>query len=97
MIRIAQLLCPQRHCILALAFDDRAYSDKWAANELVARFFANVEQRILNRQCGLCGSTQLRAEVGVTRFANMAKAAPFLAQCQVDQLRTGLRLRAENN
>lgn len=86
MIKIAQLLCPQRHCFMAIAFDGKSTTDR-EASYLLAREAAD-HMRVHGSKCALCGSDDFTLEIGVTRFATMDEAMPVLASCEADQLAT---------
>jgi hypothetical protein len=78
-IRLVQLLCPSRHALLALPFDPVEFSDAEAIKHLSDRFEGFKGGRI-NRRCGVCGSADLRYEVGQTGFATMDEALPKLVE-----------------
>lgn len=59
MIYITQLLCPQRHCIIACAWDDVDCSCLEAEGCLKEKFHQLVNTGELNPFCGLCKSEVL--------------------------------------
>jgi|SRR5579875_33579 len=83
-IYITQLLCPQRHAILAIAFE----SDGSAKHilETEARFKQKVgelvERGLMNPRCALCGSQELAYETARSVFHTMKEAIPFLRACE---------------
>jgi hypothetical protein len=85
MIHIVQCLCPDRHCVIAVAYDDAETSGEEAQRQLQALLKNAVDQRVLNPWCGICLSWDLYYEDSVTRFRTMEEAKPALAQCQTDQ------------
>lgn len=100
MIHIIQCLCPQRHCILALAYDDTEGGGEEILGLLQATVAGSIEQGLLNPWCGICQAREWTYEDGKTHFTSLAEAKPFLEQCQRDQMdfRTMLDLqRAANN
>jgi hypothetical protein len=86
VIRIAQLLCPQRHCFMAVAFDDAKATPTEACIELGRSATEHMARH--GSSCALCGSDDFTVEVGVTRFATMAEAMPALASSMEAQLAT---------
>ncbi len=85
MVRIVQLLCPARHCLLASAYED----DKGTFSKTCEALSAMLEPRGgVSRHCGICGSTELHFEVGLTKFKTLAEAMPSLDQAQTEQLLT---------
>ena len=89
MIHILQLLCPQRHCFVAVAWDDAAQTLAGASVQL-----ANAKVQLLGGRgaegfvCAICGSTTFHTEDGVTRWETMSEAAPHLMASMRDQLLT---------
>jgi hypothetical protein len=82
MVRIIQLLCPLRHCIVA-----GAYEGAEAPNESVMVGFRADVQKLLdsnaiNPWCGICHSRVWHYEDGRTKFATMEEAQPFIDQTQ---------------
>ena len=86
MIKIAQLLCPQRHCFMAIAFDGATKTDAEGAHLLGKASYPHMVAR--GWKCALCGSMEYRVEVGETRFATMEEALPALQACEAAQLAT---------
>ena len=87
---IAQCLCPERHCICAIAGDARDVSDAQTAilgglREQVADLLG---KQLLNPWCGLCHApaSGWTYEVRRTRFATMEEAEPALRQLEADQI-----------
>ncbi len=95
MIRIAQLLCSQGHCFLAVAFDEETISDRDACHEL-GKVTAR-HTKVHGSACALCGSTSFKIEVGATKFKTLEKAMPHLTALQDQQLATRARLMSELN
>lgn len=87
-VRIAQCLCPQRHCIAALAFEPSTVSNEQAIESLQA-FVARLDP-----WCGICRSVRLHIEIGQTRFATMEEAAEPLRQLQAENMLARLILTA---
>lgn len=79
-VRIVQLLCPQRHCVLATAYQS---PDGRPILEMAARLRESFDEwvnRGANPWCGLCQSRELRCEDAATRFETMEQAMPFLRE-----------------
>ena len=64
MVKIVQLLCPERHCLLGIAYEDERGSFK----EACAALQAMIDSGPFNNWCGLCGSRVLHFEEGTTKF-----------------------------
>jgi hypothetical protein len=83
---LVQLLCPDRHCIVA------AYSDDKPADELVAQLKAMVTTalgfHVLNPWCGLCGAAAdtWSYEAKETPWLSMAEAQPILEAGEAGQI-----------
>jgi hypothetical protein len=82
LIWIAQILCPDRHCIQAAAFDDAQTPLIWAQAELIATAEHRVRDGAICRECVICGSAAWRIEVGRTRFATMDAARPEIERLE---------------
>jgi hypothetical protein len=87
---IAQCLCPQRHCICAIAGDAVDVSDAQTAlletlREQVGELLA---KRLFNPWCGLCHAAAhgWHYEVRRTRFATLDEAGPALRQLEAEQI-----------
>jgi len=88
---ITQLLCPQRHCIIALVgeADDRA--DAKRIELQVRETFAEMrEAGAVNGWCGICGAEEStwHYETGRTRWRTLAEATPTLQEEEAKQLLT---------
>jgi hypothetical protein len=91
---IAQCLCPDRHCIVALAGEAAGFEE---AKRLVrAPLRRTVAQLLhsgaLNGWCAICGAKRpsWRFEVARTRYTSMEEAEPDLAEEQAKNLLTNL-------
>lgn len=97
-VYIAQLLCPSRHSIMAVSHVCGSDAEEEAlAAALWHRFDEAVAANVLNRRCGLCGSTNLHVETARTRFATMEEAMPHLKACEEAQRQTAAALKASRN
>jgi hypothetical protein len=85
LIKIVQCLCPQRHCILALAFDGREHSDEAAVKTLRDTIQELTVRKTINPWCHLCRSRELHYEVGITQFKTMEEALPELQRLAEEQ------------
>lgn len=94
---IVQCLCPQRHCIVAVA--DEATNEA-EAFPLIAtlrdRVAALIADKMINPWCELCQAPRERwqFELARTRFATIAEAGPELAKAEADQRASAALLRA---
>ena len=86
MIKITQLLCPSRHCFMAVAFDSAVTTDAEARGLL--RFKAGEHMDLHGEECALCGSADFTIEIGRTRFQTMEEAMPVLRAAEAAQLAT---------
>jgi hypothetical protein len=84
VVHITQLLCPSRHCFAAVAWDDRETSKDHIGYEL-ALVVAGITGPGAAAVCALCGSRDLHAEDGVTRWHTLDEARPHLEACERDQ------------
>lgn len=81
MIWLTQWLCPQRHCSIALAWDEKETTA--AAIEDTGEGL--YRRGVVNRWCGICGG-ELHVEHGRSKFKTMEEAKPFLEECQKENL-----------
>jgi hypothetical protein len=96
-VRIVQLLCPSRHCVLATAYESPDGAEiPEAADRLTERFSEMVEKGA-NPWCGLCKSRDLHAEDAPTKFATMEEAMPYLMENARQQAATREFFRAGRN
>lgn len=96
-VRIVQLLCPQRHCVVASAYLSPNGAEIPKMAERLREHFAEWVASGANPWCGLCQSRDLWAEDQPTRFATMEEAAPHLAESQRLQRATRQYLKASKN
>jgi hypothetical protein len=75
-IHLVQLLCPQRHCVVAGAYPAGEITFEEVCHYLDLKLAAMGGKR----RCGICGSSDLHFEDGVTRFQTMEEALPFLRE-----------------
>jgi hypothetical protein len=81
MIWISQWLCPERHCSIALAWDDKEATSE-AIEEKGEGIYAMGS---INRHCGICGG-DLQVEHGRTKFKTMDEAMGPLKEQEAQQL-----------
>jgi hypothetical protein len=78
-VRIVQLLCPQRHCIIATAYES---PDGKQIPEMTDHLRKQVEESIelggMNPWCGICQSRKWTYEDQPTIYATMDAAMPWL-------------------
>lgn len=97
-VYIAQLLCPQRHCISANVSVCQSDEEINNLTEHTHTGFAfMVEKKLLNPWCGICGSTSLRVETARTKFSTMDEAMPHLKASEKAQQQSAAMLKAEKN
>lgn len=87
---ITQCLCPQRHCVLAVAneAESREEAERAALGVLRDAVGTLVAASALNPHCGLCGAERetWRYELAQTAWATLAEAAPALCEEQRKQV-----------
>lgn len=93
-VALVQALCPDRHCILALASDELSADE--ARDRLKAFITVALAFGEINPWCGLCGASAetWHYEVGPSRFASMEAARAALHAAEADQLESARLLRA---
>ena len=85
-VYIAQMLCPDRHCMMATAGEFTSQHDAEVMGPALQEFVDSmVEQKVLNPFCGICQSRTLRIEVRSTTFTSMAEAEPVLQRLATEQ------------
>jgi len=98
-VYLAQLLCPERHCILAFA--GQYDSLEAAQGELQARvqeaFDVAVGRKLFNPWCGICHSERLHIEVGRTNFRTIEEAMPTLQASALAQIAAAEYLKGSRN
>ena len=76
-VRIIQLLCPERHCVVAVAYDS---ADGQPIPEMTQELLTQFAASGLDPWCGICRSRTLTPEDMPMRFKTMGEAAPFLEE-----------------
>jgi hypothetical protein len=98
VIHITQYLCPQRHAILAVAWDDAQMAPEDAQREFELKVELLHTTGVLRRRCEICvQDVPLHFEDSITRFRTMVEAAPHLAAEQAKQFATRQFLKAGRN
>lgn len=83
MIRIIELLCPARHCVIAAAYNPQTSNGP----EVIGMLGERRKALKLNPWCGFCGSTDLQYEDAETRFDDMESAMPALKAAEQDNIK----------
>ena len=102
-VHLVQCLCPERHCITALAYELREMSDDEAILFLQEAVRLTLEKKGMDPRCLLCGAPmdQWNYEAAETRFATLGEAQPALMAEQAKQRLTAEVVkqyrRAKNN
>jgi len=94
---IAQCLCPQRHCIMALAFNEATTSVVLAKANLAAAVHNAIKDGELDPWCGLCRSPDFDIEAGRTPFRTLVEAEPHLREIERMNLASRDYLKREAN
>lgn len=89
---LAQLLCPQRHAICALAYD----IEQTKPAEIEERLITVTGPGMLDPWCGLCGSRELHIEHGKLFTDNWDEAMAILRAAEAANLETRQILGEQN-
>lgn len=94
-VHIIQLLCPSRHCIVALAYEGNDHEKHKADLEANIERLV-VEKKVIHPWCGLCGAKRekWKYETAPTTFSTIEEAMPTLAAIQEAQIRAAECLQA---
>jgi hypothetical protein len=84
-VRIIQLLCPDRHCIVEMPYQTEDGAEQ---PDKVARLKEKAAAMNLDPWCGICKSRQLTYLDRPTKFRTMDEAEPFFRQIAAEQLAT---------
>jgi hypothetical protein len=111
MINLTQWLCPQRHCLIAFAWDPEKNSEK-EMMEKGESLFTKIDSLQFtvggqalppqprtgsNRFCGVCSSKEIHVETIQTKFKTVEGAAPALRNLQQANLLAMRILQKGNN
>jgi len=97
-VYIAQLLCPERHCILGAYGEYESLEDaKELGEKLRAAAQCAVAEKLMNPWCGICRSRDWHVEVGATRFATREVAKAFMDECERQQAMTARFLKGSRS
>jgi hypothetical protein len=89
---LAQLLCPQRHCILALAYDIEEHKPA----DIEEKLNAAMTLKVINPWCGICRSRHLHVEHGKLSTDDWDEAMVMLRANEAAQLATRAILGDQN-
>jgi hypothetical protein len=80
-VRIVQMLCPERHCFIATAYES---ADGERIPEVEERLRQTVaalrDAGVMNLRCGICGAREFQYEDAATVFRTLREAAPALRE-----------------
>jgi hypothetical protein len=80
-VRILQVLCPTRHCIVATAYESPdGEPNPEFMEQAQAAVAALIETNQINPWCGICHSRDWRYEDERTKFQTMDEAQPHLEE-----------------
>lgn len=95
MIRLAQYLCHNRHCLIAAAFDDS--KAKLSEAEVKKLLELRLKELGADPWCGICASMSFHVEIDNTKFKSMEQVMPILKRAELMNLLTReLAKRAKN-
>jgi hypothetical protein len=89
---IAQAICPWRHCLCTVAFDEAHVSKEEGSRQVLTYLEAEITAGRLHLRCEICNSTTIKVELGRTRFASIAEAIPAIRANQQHQKETRQRV-----
>lgn len=85
-VRMIQLLCPARHCMMAVVYESPdGEPDPAKTVAFLDALALMYEKKIVNPWCGLCQSRTLTPEDKPTKFATLAEARPHLQEQERQQ------------
>jgi hypothetical protein len=73
-VRIVQCLCPQRHCLMGVAYESPDGEADPAKMEALRKTIADLVERVINPWCAICESRSFIYEDEATRFRTLAEA-----------------------
>jgi hypothetical protein len=86
-VYLIQCLCPQRHCIMGVAYEAEAEEAPRAA-ELKRKVEELVASGVIDPWCGICKSRAWHYETRATIYHTLAEAKGPLLESQLQQRRT---------
>lgn len=97
-VYICQLKCLNNHCVIG-AYGVYEHMDEAVElkKQVEEAFEAACSSGFLNRECGLCHSTQLYTQVDRTSFKTAEEAKPFIDAVEQAQLATRAWLKGSQN
>jgi hypothetical protein len=96
-VRIIQLLCPQRHCVAAVAYQSiDGNPSLMHLRAMMISIEMMVEAGQMSATCGLCGASDLKPEDAPTRYETLDEARPELLKMQADNAATAAMWRSRN-
>ena len=100
MIYIIQCLCPNRHAIVAIAYDPADISHDVALRGFRAQVEQLIEKQVMNPWCGICQSRDWTYEQRRSKYRTMEEAKPEIARLELEQMLTRMVIdqrKAEKN
>ena len=97
---ILQCLCPERHCVLATAYEANAEEatrlEAEMSTVLAAEISDLIDKHVLNPWCGICkaGRSTWKVEAKDSGVPTLAEAMPYLKRCEAEQQATAAYLKA---
>jgi hypothetical protein len=85
---IAQLKCPNNHCVVGMAAEITEDEAADLEAKLWSGFRSLVDAKKLNYECGICKSKNLHADVRPSMFDTLEEAKPALEESQRQQIAT---------
>lgn len=89
MIRVVQILCPLRHCTMAVVYNSPTGEPEPDKAKALEEQVHNMQAAgVLNPWCGICRSRELRAEDQPTKYQTMEEAKPAFERLAKVQAKT---------
>lgn len=82
MIYIIQCLCPQRHAIMAVAYDPEELPHDVAMATFQQQIEEWVSKQVIDPWCGICHSREWRYERAKSKYKTMDEAGAELSKME---------------
>jgi hypothetical protein len=97
-VYLAQLKCPDNHCVLAAAREFETPEEAQVLGTLLMeRFGVLVAAKQMNYECVLCHSMQLHVDIQPTVYRSLEEALPHLRAEEERQALTARMIRQSRN
>ena len=94
---LLQCLCPARHCLLGVAYEDTLLGTPEAAAAAIRGVESVFNEGTLDRWCGICGSREIHYETGRMPYQTLKEAMGPLREAEAANLATRAMIERERN